>query len=160
LFSWKTASLLWNNVWIMGCIWLPNLPWWVIMGPTEHFTTILLPKPSQNLPCVPPCEECTSDCRLSWVFLNRKLFPMGVGNSVKEDSSARITRAFPVVWRPGFMVVEPSFTHLSIIFGNQRFRNCSPTVDAGFLKLRSDSFWGNRVFKMNIQFCCSLLLLQ
>jgi hypothetical protein len=52
--------------------------------------------------------------------------------------------------------VTPSFTHLSITFSNQRFSNCSPTVDVGFVKLTSDSFCGNRVFKMNIQFCCHL----
>jgi hypothetical protein len=51
------------------------------------------------------------------------------------------------------MVVTPSFTHLSITFNNQRFSSCSPTVDAGFVKLTSDSFCGNRVCKMNIQFC-------
>jgi hypothetical protein len=33
-------------------------------------------------------------------------------------------------------------------------------VDVGFVKLRSDSFCGNRVFKMNIQFCCSSPVLQ
>jgi hypothetical protein len=26
LSPWKTASLFGNNVWIMGCTWLPNLP--------------------------------------------------------------------------------------------------------------------------------------
>jgi hypothetical protein len=31
----------------------------------------------------------------------------------------------------------PPFTHLSITFSNQRFRNCSPIVDVGFLKLTS-----------------------
>jgi hypothetical protein len=59
LLPWKTALLFGWNVWIMGCTWLPNLftyslavirPWRVIMGPTEYCTTILLPKPSQNLP--------------------------------------------------------------------------------------------------------------
>jgi hypothetical protein len=52
------------------------------------------------------------------------------------------------------MVVTPSFTHLGITFSNQRFSSCSPTVDLGFVKLTSDSFCGNRVFKLNIQFCC------
>jgi hypothetical protein len=31
-------------------------------------------------------------------------------------------------------------------------------VDAGFVKLKSDSVCGNRVFKMNIQFCCPLVI--
>jgi hypothetical protein len=60
------------------------------------------------------------------------------------------------IWCPGFMVVTPSFTHLCIIISNQRFSNCSPTVDVGFVKLTSDSFCGNRAFKMNIQFCSHL----
>jgi hypothetical protein len=55
---WENCIVVRNNVWIMGCTWLPNLstyslavilPWRVIMGPTEYCTTILLPKPSQNL---------------------------------------------------------------------------------------------------------------
>jgi hypothetical protein len=52
------------------------------------------------------------------------------------------------------MVVTPSFMHLSITLSNQRFSNCSPTVNVGFMKLMLDSFCGNRLIKMNIQFCC------
>jgi hypothetical protein len=56
----KTASFLGNNVWVMGCTWLPNLstyvlavirPWRVIMRSAKYCTTKFLPKPSQNLPC-------------------------------------------------------------------------------------------------------------
>jgi hypothetical protein len=54
------------------------------------------------------------------------------------------------------MVVAPSFTHLNITFSKQRFSNCSPTVDAGFVSLTSDSICVNRIFKMNVQFCCHL----
>jgi hypothetical protein len=43
-------------------------------------------------------------------------------------------------------MVTTSFMHLSITFINQRFSNCSPTVDVGCVKLMSDSFCGNRVF--------------
>jgi hypothetical protein len=75
---------------------------------------------------------------------------------MKDDSSDHTTRAFPVVWWPGFMVVTPSFMQLSITFNNQRFSNCSPTVDVGCVKLTLDSFCGNRVFKINIRFCCHL----
>jgi hypothetical protein len=39
-------------------------------------------------------------------------------------------------------------------FWIEKIENCSPTVDVGFVKLTSDSFCTNRVFKMNIQFCC------
>jgi hypothetical protein len=53
-----------------------------------------------------------------------------------------------------FYGLTPSFMHLSIIFSNHKFISCSPTVDIGFVKLTLDSFCGNRVFKMNIQFCC------
>jgi hypothetical protein len=51
------------------------------------------------------------------------------------------------------MVVKPAFNHLSISLSNQKFSNGSLTVGVGFVKLTSDSFCGNRVFKMNIQFC-------
>jgi hypothetical protein len=54
------------------------------------------------------------------------------------------------------MVVTPSFTYLCITFSNQRFGSCSLTVDVGFVKLTSDSFCGNRVYKMNIELCCHL----
>jgi hypothetical protein len=77
-FSWKTASSF-GNVWIMGCTWLPNLstyslaviqPWKVIMGPTEYCTTILVPKPSQNLLHVSLLEPgflgCSQDVNSSW----------------------------------------------------------------------------------------------
>ena len=42
---------------------------------------------------------------------------------------------------------------------NKRFSNCRRTVDVGFVKLSSDCFCGNRVFKMNTELywhlCCS-----
>jgi hypothetical protein len=37
------------------------------MGPTEYCTMILLPEPSQNLPCVSLLEPGILDCRLLWV---------------------------------------------------------------------------------------------
>jgi hypothetical protein len=46
------------------------------MGPTEYCTTILLPKPSLNLPRVSLLEAGIRDCRFSWVFSKRKLFLM------------------------------------------------------------------------------------
>jgi hypothetical protein len=140
--SWKTAFLFGNNVWIIGCTWLRNvskccLPviwtWMVIMDPIECCFTILLPKPSQNLPHISHCWNgafrivghlgCSRNVKSSWY------------NSVKDDSSDYTTHAFPVVWCPGIMVVTPSFTHLNITCSNQRFNNCSPTVDVGFVKL-------------------------
>jgi hypothetical protein len=85
---------------------------------------------------------------------------MDVGNSVKNNSSDHITWTFPVVWCPGFMDVTPLFMQLSIIFSNQRFSNCSPTMDVGCVKLKLDSFCGNSVFKMYSvllpsHLCCS-----
>jgi hypothetical protein len=38
--------------------------------------TILLPKPSQNLPRVSLLEPGIPDCRLPWLFSKRKLFLM------------------------------------------------------------------------------------
>ena len=51
---------------------------------------------------------------------------------------------------PGFMTITPSFSPFSLVFSNHMFSNCSFTVDVGFVKLSSDCFCGNRVFKMNI----------
>jgi hypothetical protein len=67
-----------------------------------------------------------------------------------------ISRAFPFARCPGFMVMTPLFLHLSITLSNQRFSNCSPIVDVGFVKLKLATLCGNRVFKMNINFCCPL----
>jgi hypothetical protein len=75
---------------------------------------------------------------------------------MKDSSSDHVMHMFPVGCCPGFMVVTPSFMHLSITFSNQRFSNCSPIVGVGFVKLKSDNFCGNTVFKLNIQFCCHL----
>jgi hypothetical protein len=50
-----------------------------------------------------------------------------------------------------FLVVKTSFMHLSITFSNQRFSNCSPTVDAGFVKLTFAIF--------NIVYACFILLI-
>jgi hypothetical protein len=79
-----------------------------------------------------------------------------VGKNVKDDSSDDITCVFPAVWCPCFTVAKPLFMHLSITFSNQRFSNCSPTINDGFVKLTSDSFCENRALKMNIQFRCHL----
>jgi hypothetical protein len=50
----------------------------------------------------------------------------------------------------------PPFTYLSITFISMRFSKCSHTMDVGFVKLMSESFCENGIFKMNIQFCCHL----
>ena len=54
------------------------------------------------------------------------------------------------------MITTLHFSLFSAVFSNQMFSNCSSTVDIGFVKLLSDCFRGNRVFKMNTEFCCHL----
>jgi len=49
-------------------------------------------------------------------------------------------------------MITPSFSSFSVVFTSQRCSNCSITVDIGFVKLSSDYFCGNAVFKMNIEF--------
>jgi hypothetical protein len=122
----------------------------VIMGPKEYCTTILVSKPSQNLSYVSLLEPGILACKLPWVFSKCKILP-DIGKSMKDNSFDHIMHAFPFVWCPGFMVVTPSFKHLSITFSNQRFSNCSCTMEVGFMKVTSDIFCGNRV-NMNIQF--------
>jgi hypothetical protein len=41
----------------------------------------------------------------------------------------------------------------ALLFSNQKFSNCTPTVDVGFIKHTSDSFCGNRALKMYTS-CC------
>jgi hypothetical protein len=55
-----------------------------------------------------------------------------------------------------------SFMHLSTAFSNQRFINCSPTVDAGFENIMSDSFCVNGlqaeyIFSFSVS-CASVVL--
>jgi hypothetical protein len=59
---------------------------------------------------------------------------------VKDDSSDHITCAFPVadiqvLWS------RHNRLHLSIIFSNQRFSNCSPAVGVGLVKFTLDFFF-------------------
>jgi hypothetical protein len=60
-------------------------PWRVIMGPAEYCTTILLPKPLQNLPRVSLLDLGIPDCRLFLDVLNTQNLS-DVGNSVKDYS--------------------------------------------------------------------------
>ena len=63
---------------------------------------------------------------------------------------------FSVIRCLGIIIITPSFRPFSIVFSNQRFGNCSSAVDIGLVKLLSNCFCGNRVFKMNTEFCCYL----
>jgi hypothetical protein len=58
------------------------------------------------------------------------------------------------------MIITPPFSSFSVVFSNKSFRNCSSTVDVGFVKLSSDWFCGNRDFNMNIDRVLLLPLLQ
>jgi hypothetical protein len=118
------------------------LPLTQLTGINGFWSTFIQKSPSLIVFC------CTLLFNYDFDFI-----PFLVGNSMKDDSSD-LTCTFTVVRCPDFMVVTPLFTYLSIAFSNQKFSSCSPTMGVGFVKLRSDSFCGDRVFKMNIQFCC------
>jgi hypothetical protein len=148
--SWKTASFFGNNVWIVVYTWLSNLstyffavirPWKVIMGTRECCTTTLLPKLSQNLPYVSLLEPNQVFRIVGFLRFspNINLLP-DLGTTWR---TSHLTRAFPVIRCPGFADVTPSFMHLtmSMTFNNQRFSNCSLTLDTWFGKLTSDSLW-------------------
>jgi hypothetical protein len=51
------------------------------------------------------------------------------------------------------------YGHDTIVYASVHYFpcNCSPTVDVGFVKLTSASFWGNTSSRwIHIQFCCHL----
>jgi hypothetical protein len=137
LSSWKTSSLFGNNVWIMGCTWLPNLstcslavirPWRLILGPTDIAAQTIAESP-------PP---------LVFYWWNQAFRIVGfLGCSPNVNSSrCREQREGRLIWPYHARVSSclmsrlygrdgtPSFTHLrSITFSNQRFSSCSPAVD-------------------------------
>ena len=49
---------------------------------------------------------------------------------------------FPIIRRPGFMIIQPTFSSFSVVFSNKRFSNYGSTVDVGFVKFSSDCFCG------------------
>jgi hypothetical protein len=115
------------------CFLVVIRPWRVIMWPTDYHDIT-----ARNI--IP-------DCRILWVFSERKLFP--VYGTAWRTAHLTVSRArfqlsdVQVLW---------SWHHLLRIWG--LFSAISPIVDVGFVKLTSGSFCVNRVFKMNIQFCC------
>jgi hypothetical protein len=120
--SWKTASSFINNKWIMGCAWLPNLSmyslaviwsWRVIMGPTDYLLWHCCPNHLRTSPMF----HCWNQAFRTVGFLG--CFPNKNSSWCREQCD-HITLVFPVVWCPGFMVVTPTFTHLSITFSNQQ----------------------------------------
>jgi len=75
-----------------------------------------------------------------------------VRNNVKESSSDRISNHQTSRLYDDHTIFSP----IIIVFSNHRFSNCSSTVDVGLVKLALGHFCGNRVLKMNIEFCCHL----
>ena len=61
---------------------------------------------------------------------------------------------FPVIRRPGFVIVTPPFPPFSAVFGNQSFGNCSSTMNVAFLKLSSSSRW---IWSSAVTFAAGLL---
>ena len=57
---------------------------------------------------------------------------------------------------PSFTIIAPSFSPFSVVSSNQRFSNFRSTEEVGFVKLSSECYCGNRVFKINTEFCCHL----
>jgi len=65
---------------------------------------------------------------------------------------------FPIIRCPGFMMISPSFSSCSVVFSNQRFNNCSSTMDIGFVKLLSGCFCGNRISSSAVAFAAVVLI--
>jgi hypothetical protein len=114
-----------SNIWVTRRTWLPKpvhvLPCNNSAMKGNNWTTmdtrVLLPKPSQNLP------------RVEFYWWSQA-FRIGCSPNVnssccKERQTIWPCQAFPVVCCRGFVVVTPSFTHLSITFSNQRFATAS-----------------------------------
>jgi len=51
------------------------------------------------------------------------------------------TLVLPIIRWPGFAIITPSFPPFSAVFCNQRFHNCSSTMNVAFVKLSSSSRW-------------------
>ena len=155
LSSWKSAWLLGNNTWTIGCIWLPKMstqslavirPFRVSTGPAEYY--ILLPKSSQICFHVAQLEPGIQDYRFSWVTSKHK---------------------------PGLMLWTTwRMTHLTIlcVFNHQMARFCDHHLLVLLSVIRGLAtaavpwmldLWSSRqtlsvetIFKMNIKFCCHL----
>ena len=64
---------------------------------------------------------------------------------------------FTIINSPGFVIITPSFSSFIVVLSNQMFSNCNCPVDIWFVNFSSDYFYGNRVFMINIEFCCHLI---
>jgi hypothetical protein len=133
--------------WTVGSIWLPNLSTYVLrcnnsaMKGKNGTSSILYhdttAKTITELPRVSLLEPNHAFRILGFLGCSPNVNSSWCRNGVKDDSSGNITLAISVVLCPNFMVVTPSFTHLSITSSNRRFSNYNPTVDVGSVKLTS-----------------------
>jgi len=98
-------------------------------------------------------EPGIQDSRLPWEFSKHK---PGVMETMRTTHLTIFHISNHHTSSPGFMIITPSLLLFSIVFSNQQFSNCSSTTDVGFVQLLSHCFCGNRVFRMNTQFCCHL----
>jgi hypothetical protein len=143
-FCWKTASLLGNHGMHLIIQPVHVLPCSNLAMKGNNGTNRILYHDIAAQTITEPLLCFTFGTRRSRLLaslgvLETQTLP-NVGNSVKGESSDHNTHVFSVVWCPGFMVSwAPPLTHLSITFSKQRFSNCCPTMDAGFVNLMSDS---------------------
>jgi len=71
----KISSLSGNNLWTIGCTWLPEVSTYsppVIQHSDQQNTKILLPRSSQIRLHISQLEQCIHDYWLSWVFSEHK----------------------------------------------------------------------------------------
>ena len=160
LSSWKISSLIGNNIWTLGCTWLPKMSTYslAVMRP---FRVIIL---SAEYWCCPNHRSAYMFHSLNQAFRNIGFLGNSAGINPAwcwEQCEGQLIwpyYIFLVIRCPGFMIITPSFLPSNIVFSNQYFSKSNTTVDVGSVKI-SDSFCGNRVFKMNIEFfshlCCS-----
>jgi len=64
----------------------------------------------------------------------------------------------PIIGWPGFVIITPYFLPYSTVFSNQRFSNCSSSMDVGFVKLLSDFFCRVALFNQCILSCVLMAL--
>jgi hypothetical protein len=110
----KTASLLVNNIWTTGCTWLPEMstqspavihPFTVIIGPAEYQDIA-----AQITADPPPCFTVGTRSSLLWASVG---IQPDAGYNVTDGSPDHLT--FPVISRPGFIFVTPSFFQLLLL---------------------------------------------
>ena len=149
-----------NNIWTTGHTWLSKMSTQSGSNLTIHRNTGTSRMPRY---CCPNHDRSTSVFQ-SWKQAFRNTGLLGRSPNINlawcwEQCKAQLVwphYVFPIIRRLGFMINTTSFSSSSIVFSNQWFSNYSSTMDIGYVKLLSDCFCGNRVFKMNTEFYCHL----